>query len=237
MITIRRGPDRGHADRGWLQSHHTFSFGSYHDPDHMGFRVLRVLNDDHIAACKGFGPHAHRDMEILTYVLDGRLAHRDSMNERHTLGPNEVQAMSAGTGVVHSEFNASETEAVHSIQIWIEPTAEDLTPSYQQIAFPAADKRGRLRLLAAPHGTAVDAPATLINQDARMFVTELAAGEQVAHQLASGRHAWAQVVRGRVTINGHPLEDGDGVAASDEASLTIAGDGDSGGEVLLFDLP
>ena len=236
MITIRKGADRGHADRGWLQAHHTFSFGSYHDPDHMGFRVLRVLNDDRIGAGRGFGPHAHRDMEILTYVVDGQLAHRDSMNERHTLGPNEVQAMSAGTGVVHSEVNASETEAVHSIQIWIDPRAEDLAPSYQQIAFDPAEKRGRLRLLAAPHGTTADRPTTFINQDARMFVTELGPGEHVEHALASGRHAWAQVVRGRVSVNGHAVEDGDGVAVSDEAAVTIAADG-AGGEVLLFDLP
>jgi redox-sensitive bicupin YhaK (pirin superfamily) len=235
MITIRRSEDRGHADRGWLQSHHTFTFGSYHDPNHMGFRALRVLNDDRIAAGKGFGPHAHRDMEILTYVLEGKLAHRDSMNQRHTLGPNEVQAMSAGTGVVHSEFNASETEPAHSIQIWIEPTAEDLQPSYQQIAFNASDRRGRLRLVAAPHGT-TGSGLTFINQDARMFVTEIGAGERVEHCLTPGRHAWAQVVRGTVSVNGKTLREGDGAAISEEAAVTIAGDGDDGGEVLLFDL-
>jgi redox-sensitive bicupin YhaK (pirin superfamily) len=236
MITIRKAEDRGRADRGWLQAHHTFSFGSYQDPRHNGFRVLRVLNDDRIGAGKGFGPHAHRDMEILTYVLDGALAHRDSMNERHTLGPNEVQAMSAGTGVVHSEFNASETEPVHSIQIWIDPTADDLTPSYQQIAFDDAEKRGRLRLLAAPYGTVADGRITYINQDARMYVTALGSGEQVEHRLASGRHAWAQVVRGEVTVNGQALKEGDGAAVSDESLVTIAGGG-GGGEVLLFDLP
>jgi quercetin 2,3-dioxygenase len=234
MITIRKADDRGHADRGWLQAHHTFSFGSYHDPNHMGFRALRVLNDDRIGAGKGFGPHAHRDMEILTYVLEGRLAHRDSMNERHILGPNEVQAMSAGTGVVHSEFNASETDPVHSIQIWIEPTAEDLVPSYQQFAFGADEKRGRLRLLAAPHGTSANGVA-FINQDARMLVTEVASDEQVQHSLAAGRHAWVQAVRGTVTVNGHELRDGDGAAISDEAEVTISG-GVEGGEVLLFDL-
>jgi redox-sensitive bicupin YhaK (pirin superfamily) len=166
MITVRRSEDRGHADRGWLQSHHTFTFGSYQDPNHMGFRALRVLNDDRIAAGKGFGPHAHRDMEIVTYVLEGELAHRDSMNERHTLGPNEIQTMSAGTGVVHSEFNASESEPVHLIQTWIEPAAEDLAPSYQQVAFPPEEKRGRLRLLAAPYGTEGNG-VTFIHQDAR----------------------------------------------------------------------
>jgi redox-sensitive bicupin YhaK (pirin superfamily) len=236
MITIRKAEDRGHADRGWLQARHTFSFGSYQDPNHNGFRVLRVLNDDRIGAGKGFGPHAHRDMEILTYVVDGALAHRDSMNERHTLGPNEVQAMSAGTGVVHSEFNASESEPVHSIQIWIDPTREDLAPSYQQIGFDAAEKRGRLRLLAAPHATPADGTITYINQDVRMYVTALGGDEQVEHRLSAGRHAWAQVVRGEVTVNGHRLKDGDGAALSDEAAVTIAGRGD-GGEVLLFDLP
>jgi redox-sensitive bicupin YhaK (pirin superfamily) len=235
MITIRRSEDRGHADRGWLQSHHTFSFGSYHDPGHMGFRALRVLNDDRIAAGKGFGPHGHRDMEILTYVIDGALAHRDSMNERHTLGPNEVQAMSAGTGVVHSEFNASETEGVHSLQIWIEPRAEDLAPSYQQIAFAPAEKHGRFRLLAAPYGTASAAPLTFIHQDARMLVAEIGAHDRVMHDLAPGRHAWAQVVRGAVSVNGHALREGDGAAISDESSVTVSGH-DGGGEVLLFDL-
>ena len=235
MITIRRSEDRGHADRGWLQSHHTFSFGSYHDPEHMGFRTLRVLNDDRVAAGKGFGPHGHRDMEILTYVIEGALAHRDSMNERHTLGPNEVQAMSAGTGVVHSEFNASETEGGHSLQIWIEPRAEDLTPSYQQIAFAPEEKRGRFRLLAAPYGTSSDAPLTFINQDARMLVADVASGDRVSHALAPGRHAWAHVVKGTVSINGHALREGDAAAISDEASVTVAGDAE-GGEVLLFDL-
>jgi redox-sensitive bicupin YhaK (pirin superfamily) len=237
MITIRRSDDRGHADRGWLQSHHTFTFGSYHDPAFMGFRALRVLNEDTIAAGKGFGPHAHRDMEIITYVLEGTLAHRDSMNERHTLGPNEVQTMSAGDGVVHSEFNASESEPVHLTQIWIEPAAEDLPPSYQQVAFAPEEKRGRLRLLAAPHGTAVPPGATLIHQDARVFVTELGASQQVEHRLDAGRHAWAQVVRGAVSLNGQRLSQGDGAAVSDESSLVISGEAASGGEVLLFDLP
>ena len=233
MFTIRKSGDRGHADRGWLQSHHTFSFGSYHDPNHAGFRVLRVLNDDRIEAGRGFGPHGHRDMEILTYVIDGALAHRDSMNERHTLGPNEVQAMSAGTGVVHSEFNASETDAVHSLQIWIDPRSEDLAPSYQQIAFAPEEKRGRLRLLAAPYGTATDEPVTFINQDARMLVAALERGDEVRHELAAGRHAWAHVVRGDISLNAHDLHEGDGVAISDERTFTITGRG----EVLVFDLP
>src|SRR5437867_12597245 len=150
MIKIRKSEERGHGDRGWLNAHYSFSFADYYDPAHMGFSALRVINDDHIAPGKGFGPHAHRDMEILTYVLEGRLLHRDSMGEQHVLGPNEIQTMSAGSGVVHSEFNASETEPVHLFQIWILPAAEDLQPSYQQIAFAPKEKRGRLRLLAAP---------------------------------------------------------------------------------------
>ena len=235
MITVRRSEDRGHADRGWLQSHHTFTFGSYQDPNHMGFRALRVLNDDRIAAGKGFGPHAHRDMEIVTYVLEGELAHRDSMNERHTLGPNEIQTMSAGTGVVHSEFNASESEPVHLIQTWIEPSSEDLPPSYQQIAFPPEEKRGRLRLLAAPYGTEGNG-VTFIHQDARMFATQVGPDERVEHRLAAGRHAWAQVVRGSISLNGTALNEGDGAAVSDEDLVTIAGQGADGGEVLLFDL-
>src|ERR1051325_5628193 len=201
MLTIRRSEDRGHADRGWLQSHHTFSFGAYHDPNYMGFRALRVLNDDRIAAGKGFGPHAHRDMEIITYVLDGLVAHRDSMNERHVLGPNEVQTMTAGAGVVHSGCNGWESEPVHLIQTWIEPASEDLPPSYQQIAFSPEEKRGRLRLLAAPHGTEGDG-ITFIHQDARMFATEVGPDERVEHRLAPGRHAWAQVVRGSISVNG-----------------------------------
>src|SRR5262249_26027660 len=150
MIKIRKAHERGHANLGWLEGHHTFSFGGYHDPDHMGFRALRVINDDRIAPGTGFGPHAHRDMEIITYVLEGGLLHRDSMGQRHVLRRNEVQTMSAGTGIVHSEFNASETEPVHSIQIWIVPQADDFEPSYQQIAFPAEEKHGKLRLLASP---------------------------------------------------------------------------------------
>jgi quercetin 2,3-dioxygenase len=235
MIRIRKREDRGEADRGWVRSYHTFSFGSYQDPAHNGFRALKVLNDDRIAAGRGFGPHAHRDMEIVTYVLEGQLAHRDSMGERHTLGPNEVQAMSAGNGVVHSEFNASESDAVHSIQIWIEPSAEDLTPAYQQIAFDPAEKRGRLRLLAAPAAGNGDRVA-VINQDVRVHVADLPAGDTVAHPLPSGRHAWVQVVRGTVMLNGQPLREGDGAAVSDEPELAMAGDGPEGGEVLLFDL-
>ena len=232
MITVRRSADRGYADRGWLRSHASFSFGWYHDPNHMGFRVLKVLNEDRIAPGKGFGPHSHRDMEILTYMVDGALAHRDSLTGPHILGRNELQAMTAGDGIVHSEANASESEPSHSLQIWIEPRAEDLTPSYQQIAFAHEDKRGRLHLLAAPDSPD-PARTAVINQDARLYVTEVGAGDRVAHTLPEGRHAWIQVVRGAVDVNGTPLQQGDGAAVSDERSVVVSGDG----EILLFDLP
>src|SRR5215470_6947373 len=166
MISIRRSHERGHADRGWNNSYFTFSFADFNDPAHMGFRALRIINEDRIAPGKGFGPHAHRDMEILTYVLEGQLLHRDSMGEQHVLGPNEIQMMSAGSGIVHSEFNASQTEELHLFQIWIFPDAEDLKPGYQQIAFDPAEKRARLRLLAAPEKIG-DEPMTLIHQNAR----------------------------------------------------------------------
>ena len=230
MITLRRGTERGHSNRGWPDSYFSFSFADYYDPNHMGFRALRVINDDRIEPGKGFGPHAHRDMEIITYVLEGHLLHRDSMGERHVLGPNEVQTMSAGTGIVHSEFNASETEQVHSIQIWIEPAVEDVTPSYQQIAFAPEEKQGRLRLLAAPQGG-----ATTIHQDALLYVTELDPQQTVTHRLAAGRGAWVQVVRGNVISNGQELHEGDAAAVTAESEVVLAGAG-SGGELLLFDL-
>jgi redox-sensitive bicupin YhaK (pirin superfamily) len=236
MMTIRRSDDRGKGDRGWLKSHFTFSFADYQDPTFNGFRVLKVMNEDRIAAGKGFGPHAHRDMEIITFVLEGRLAHRDSMSGPHTVGPNEIQTMSAGTGVVHSEANASETEPVHLMQIWIEPSSEDLPPSYQQVAIPPDRKRGRLHLLAGPangHGQ----PATVINQDARLYVAELGDGEGVSQPLAPQRHAWIQVMRGQAVVNGQALGEGDGAAISDERELSLRGGGPQGGEVLLFDLP
>src|SRR5687767_6457433 len=221
MISIRKSDARGQGDRGWLKSHFTFSFADYHDPAFTGFRALKVMNEDRIAPGKGFGPHAHRDMEIITFVLDGQLAHRDSMSGPHTVGPNEIQTMSAGTGVVHSEFNASETEPVHLMQIWIEPASQDLPPSYQQVAIPTERKRGRLHLLAGP--ASVDppspetspqqgAPATTINQNARLYVAELGAGETVHQSLGPERHAWVQVMRGQASLNGQRLEEGDGAA-------------------------
>src|SRR5258705_10735124 len=176
MINIRKASDRGRGDRGWLKSHFTFSFADYHDPADMGFRALRVVNEDRIAPGKGFGPHAHRDMEILTYVLEGKLSHRDSMGEQHVLGPNEIQMMSAGTGVVHSEFNASETEPVHLFQIWILPAAEDFEPSYQQIGFTTDAKRSGLLLLAAPEKSG-SRPLTTIKQDTRVYAGEFVKGQ------------------------------------------------------------
>jgi quercetin 2,3-dioxygenase len=234
MINIRRSNERGHADRGWLNSHFTFSFADYQDPACMGFRALRVMNEDRIAPGKGFGPHAHRDMEILTYVLEGKLLHRDSMGEQHVLGPNEIQMMSAGSGVVHSEFNASETDPVHVIQIWISPEAEDLEPSYQQVAFAPAEKRGRLRLLAAPNLS--EKPMTVIRQDARVYAGEFVVHETVKHAFDAERYAWVQIVKGNVSINGQSLSEGDAAAVSDERELSFMGIQPAGGEVLLFDL-
>lgn len=235
MITVRKSDARGKGDRGWLKSHFTFSFADYNDPAFSGFRVLKVMNEDRIAPGQGFGPHAHRDMEIITFVLEGNLRHRDSMSGSHILGPNEIQTMSAGTGVVHSEFNASEDEPVHLVQIWIEPAAEDLPPEYQQVGISPDAKRGKLRLLAAPPGSEGN-PATTINQNARLYVADLGNDDVVEHPLAAGRHAWVQVVRGQASLNGQLLAEGDGAAVSDERKLSVTG-GDSGGEVLLFDLP
>ena len=233
MLTLRRAEDRGHSDLGWLSSHHTFSFGGYSDPRHMGFRALRVINDDRVAAGKGFGAHGHRDMEILSYVVDGRLAHKDSMGEAHELGPNEVQAMSAGNGVIHSEYNASDTEPTHFLQIWIMPAEKSIAPSYQQFAYDPAEKRGRLRLMAGPDA---QSGAARIRQDARMYASVLAAGETVTSPLAPGRHAWVQCVTGDAEVNGLAIKAGDGVAVSDEREVVLRGAGASGAELLLFDL-
>jgi redox-sensitive bicupin YhaK (pirin superfamily) len=234
MIAVRKSDARFHADRGWLKSRFTFSFADFNDPEHAGFRSLVVMNEDSINPGKGFGPHAHRDMEIITYIISGTLQHRDSMSGAHTMGPNEIQTMSAGNGIVHSEFNASETEPVHLLQIWLTPSAEDLPPAYQQVAIPPARKRGRLHLLAAPPSAAAEQPATVINQDARLYVTELGAGDSVSRTLGD-RHAWVQVVRGNITVNGQPLSEGDGAAISQEREVSVTGASDTA-EVLLFDL-
>jgi redox-sensitive bicupin YhaK (pirin superfamily) len=236
MIRIRRSEERGHSEQGWLNAYQTFSFGNYQNPEYMGFRALRVLNDDRIAPGKGFGPHAHRDMEIITYVVEGHVLHRDSTGEQHVVGPNEIQTMSAGNGIIHSEFNASDTELARVLQIWIEPTSEDLKPSCQQIAFAPGEKQGRLRLLAAPQGTSSE-PVTIINQDARFFAAEVVPGQRVVHALGGERHAWIQVVRGHVALNGESMKEGDGAGISGEPELSILGTGPDGGEILLFDLP
>jgi quercetin 2,3-dioxygenase len=239
MITIRRSDERGHADQGWINSYYTFSFASYYDPAHMGFRSLRVLNDDRIAAGRGFGAHAHRDMEILTYVLDGSITHRDSMGEVHTFGPNTIQLMSAGTGVIHSEFNGSEKETGHFLQIWIEPAVADVEPSYQQISFDPQEKCGRFRLLTAPrgsgHGDAAAMRVAAMHQDAFIYAAALDPGESLSHTLAPGRHAWVQVARGNLSINGESLGEGDGAAVRDECSLSFTG-GPDASEFLFFDL-
>ena len=235
MITIRKSEDRGQADQGWLKAKFTFSFAGYYDPDFVGFHTLRVMNEDRISPGKGFGPHAHRDMEIISYILKGNLSHRDNMGEEHTIGPNEIQAMSAGNGIVHSEYNESGSEPIRMMQIWIEPKSEDLTPSYQQVAFSPEEKRGRLRLLAGPDVGGDD--CVFINQDVRLFVTELGEGESVEHALEPERHAWVQVVRGEGSLNGQTLRQGDGAAISDESRLSIEGSGAEGGEILVFDLP
>ena len=234
MLTLRKAEDRGHTDLGWLSSFHTFSFGGYTDPNHMGFRSLRVLNDDRVAPGKGFGAHGHRDMEILSYVITGKLAHKDSMGEQHELGPNEVQAMSAGTGVIHSEFNGVNDAETHFLQIWIVPNAKGLKPSYQQFEYAEAEKRGVLRLMAGPdRGSAP--PAAFINQDARMYASMLAERQTLELPVAPGRHAWVHCVQGAIDVNGVAMHGGDGLAVSDERALTIRG-GAGGGELLLFDL-
>lgn len=231
MIQIRKSNDRGHANHGWLDSRFTFSFADYYDPEFVEFRTLRVMNDDHIAGGGGFPTHPHRDMEIVTYVLDGALAHKDSMGNGSTIRPGDVQYMSAGTGVAHSEFNASGKETVHMYQIWMYPDKKGYTPTYDQKHFDAAEKRGKLRLVASPDGRD---GSVKIRQDNELYATVLVPGESVKHTLKPERHAYVQVARGSVTLNGKTLETGDGAAISGEKSLELAGLKDA--EVLLFDL-
>ena len=231
MLAIRRSADRGRADHGWLDTRHTFAFADYHDPRHMGFRALRVINEDRVQPGQGFPTHAHRDMEIISYVLAGGLAHRDSLGTGSVIQPGDVQRMSAGTGVRHSEYNASAEEPVHFLQIWIEPARRGIAPGYEQRAFPESEKRGRLRLVASPDGR--DGSVTL-QQDARLYASVLDPGASVTHALAPGRHAWVQVARGAVTLNGQRLEQGDGAAVTDEPTLTITGV--TPAEILLFEL-
>lgn len=231
MITVRRSADRGTGRHGWLTTHHTFSFANYYDPKHMGFRDLRVINEDTVAPGKGFGAHRHDNMEIISVVMEGALAHRDSTGGEGVLRPGEVQRMSAGAGVTHSEFNASESEPVHFFQIWIVPAKEDITPGYEQKHFPEEERRGRLRLLVSPG--AADG-ALHINQDVRLYSAILTAGQSVDQGLAPQRGAWIQVARGSVEVNGTKLGRGDGAAVENESSLTITATEDA--EILLFDL-
>lgn len=231
MITIRKSEDRGHFNFGWLDTHHTFSFGDYRDPANMGFRSLRVINDDLIAAGMGFGTHPHADMEIISYVVEGALAHKDSMGTGSTIRPGDVQHMSAGTGVEHSEFNPSKTERTRLIQIWIRPDRKGHTPRYQQKNFPESERTNALKLVVSPDGAL---GSIAIHQDARLYATTLAPGASVKHDFAPGRHGWVQVVNGSLTLNGQALKEGDGAAISDEASLTLSAKEKS--EVLVFDL-
>jgi redox-sensitive bicupin YhaK (pirin superfamily) len=234
VLTIRRAGDRGHTCLDWLDSYHTFSFGQYEDPRYGGFRALRVLNEDRIAPGRGFGAHGHRDMEILSYVLSGGLAHRDSSGDGEVLGPNHVQLMTAGSGVIHSEFNASPSRDVHFLQIWIEPAVTDLQPGYQQVAVPAEETRGALRLIAGPKD-ATTGSALSLHQDARIYAASLGPGDRVSHDLAQGRGAWVQCATGELVLNGELLRSGDGAAVTDESSLEMVGPGGTS-EFLLFDL-
>jgi len=231
MIQVRKAAERGHFDHGWLDTYHTFSFADYYDPAHTGFRSLRVINDDRVQPGQGFGMHGHRDMEIVTYVLDGALAHKDSMGNGSILQAGELQRMTAGTGVRHSEFNPSDTEWVHLYQIWLLPQRKGLTPSYEQLAVGEEEKRGRFRLVASPDG--VDGSLT-IHQDARLYLASLSPGEGVAHEIEPGRAAWLQVLRGSVNVLGHDFVAGDGVAVTDENAVSVHAAAPS--EVLLFDL-
>ncbi len=233
MIITRPANTRGHAEHGWLDSHHTFSFADYHDPKHMGFRGLRVINEDRVQAGKGFGTHPHRDMEILSYVIEGELAHRDSIGTGSVIRPGDVQRMSAGTGVAHSEFNASTTDPVHFLQIWILPERRGVTPGYEQKTFPRAERDGALRLVASHDGT--DGSLS-IHADVALYAGQFAAGQSTQLPLAEGRHAYVQVVKGQVRVNGQALGPGDGAALSAEASVTIEGVEGEAGEVLVFDL-
>ena len=232
MITLRQARERGHARHAWLESYHTFSFADYYDPRHMGFRALRVINEDRVQPGRGFGTHPHRDMEIISYVLEGALEHRDSLGTGSVITPGEVQRMSAGTGVTHSEFNSSRSELVHFLQIWILPERAGLPPGYEQRAFPAGEKRGKFRLVASRDGRE---GSVTIHQAVDLYTSVFAPGEAVTHRLTPGRSAWVQVARGAVTLNDTALSAGDGAAVSEEPLLTVTAKDQA--EVLLFDLP
>jgi redox-sensitive bicupin YhaK (pirin superfamily) len=231
MINIRRSKERGGGDYGWLNTKHTFSFDQFHDPKWMGFRSLRVINEDHVAPAAGFPLHPHRDMEIITYLLSGELEHKDSLGTGSVIRPGDGQRMSAGRGIRHSEMNPSVSEGAHLLQIWIMPDKQGHEPSYEQREFPEKEKRGKLRLIASPDGK--DGSVT-IHQDAKLYVSLLSPGQEVTHELGKGRYAWLQVAKGAVELNGKKLNQGDGVAVSDESKLVIKGTEEA--EVLLFDL-
>lgn len=232
MITVRRSKDRGHFEFGWLDTYHTFSFGDYHDPRFMGFRDLRVINEDRVSGGRGFPTHGHRDMEIITYMLEGALEHKDSMGNGSVIRPGEVQRMSAGTGVTHSEKNHSPSEAAHLLQIWITPRRRGIEPGYEQKMYMDEDKRGRLRLIASSDGRG---ESVIVHQDVYVYAALLDKGQEIIHQFSSvERHGWIQVARGAVQINGHELNQSDGAAVSDENALKIVAQEPS--EILLFDL-
>lgn len=232
MLQIRKSIQRGRADHGWLRSQHSFSFADYFDLEHMGFGPLRVINEDQVHAGRGFGTHSHRDMEIISYVLDGALEHKDSMGNGSVLRYGDVQRMSAGTGVAHSEYNHSSKEPLHFLQIWIEPSVKGMAPSYEEKHFDAASKQGRLRLIASPDGRD---GSVLMHQDASIYASIMSGADQLQHTLATGRIAYVHVVRGQVTVNGTALSSGDALKLSDESTVTLSQAADA--EVLLFDLP
>jgi hypothetical protein len=231
MITVRKSEARGHANHGWLDSYHTFSFAGYYDPNYMNFRALRVINEDVVSPGKGFGTHGHSDMEIITYVLEGALEHKDSLGTGAVIKPGEVQRMTAGTGIQHSEFNHSQTDPVHLLQIWLLPDTKGLSPSYEQRDFPLAERRGKLRLVAARD--ARDG-AVKVHQDVDLYAAVLDKNSRVSHALGANRHAWVQVARGSVSLNGLTLENGDAAAVSGETEVVI--DAAEDAEFLLFDL-
>ena len=232
MLEIRKSKDRGHRDHGWLNTSHTFSFADYYDPDNMGFSVLRVINHDIVHAKRGFGMHGHNDMEIVTYVLQGELQHQDSLGNGSVIRPGDVQRMSAGTGIRHSEFNPSETESVHLLQIWLLPAKNGVTPSYEQRAFSQDEKRGKLRLIASPNGAQ---GSVTIGQDVRLYSALLDGAERTSHSVAQGRKAYVQVATGSLTVNGMALTEGDGLRVTDAAELVF--EAGQQAEFLLFDLP
>jgi redox-sensitive bicupin YhaK (pirin superfamily) len=231
MIEIRKSEDRGRADHGWLRSYHTFSFADYYDPENMGFGHLRVINEDRIQPGTGFGTHGHRDMEIISYVLEGALAHKDNMGNGSTIVPGDVQLMSAGRGVLHSEFNDARDDVTHFLQIWVEPNVSGIPPSYEQKHFDAESKRGRLRLVASPDGR--DGSVT-IHQDAHLYATLLDGSDRTVQKVQPGRRAYVHVARGRLTVNGQPLEAGDALKATNTSEIVL--EKGEGAEVLLFDL-